>query len=887
MPDGQSQATAPDNLTGSTLCDGEYRIEKVLGHGGMGKVYLAVHTSLGMQFAIKQVYADQPLPESVVTELDHVLHGYEENDHLARKKQHLPALQEKDFPSSGGIRTDRFLREALLLAHLEHPAIPMLYDYFSEGGYWYLVMDYIPGLTLSKHLRRHGPLQPLAALGYAMQICAVLDYLHRQTPPIIYRDVKPSNIILTPGGLLMLVDFGIARYFKAGYNNDTIEFGSPGYAPPEQYQSGAQTDARSDLYSLGILLHEMITGKHPPDLGTPLEDVQALNPAISPALSGLIALATRAEPDQRFQSAQAFYLALERISLTEEWRVCCQYLDDTTAKGALASSGLRLPAPVKAKATHESVRKIENNAEPGTRVLIEEACQPGTDPPQITGPLEYAPDAHHTDYHARNTGQTATGNGEHASSSASWSLPVEQRRQIRRAIMHARQQRLEEEQLERQFASIDENLERRSLASFPRITASQIAQKEQDSQEEQKERDRPVFSQLTEVPRSSLSQSQPRPRVSRVERGLQVSFALALLLLLLFSSFFMFWHPRQPENASILPFAPQTTPLDPTSVWTGVAWKTLPSLPATEADNTAVYVQANDHSYIYMTGGYHGPKQAPHYDHSLYRYDVLAARWEAANERLPGMLNNAAAVDNQGHIFFTAGYSTDTYAVVSALYRYQVADNTIHKITPAASMTIGFGGSLLADMQGHLYLTQGFLQAGRPAAHAGAGWYRYDIAAGTWRQLAPLPQGLGYTILAPDGNGGILLLGGSIDAGQHMQSSQIYRYDIAENSWQILPGSLPYPLSGAASCVALPDHLAVIGGYDAGHNQGYNQSWLVNLRSLRWTPLPSLPSGGSVLGNAACDGSGTIFLQRGADKPDQPTRDFWQLTLPPAVLSLV
>src|SRR5258708_40098727 len=110
-----------ENLRGHTLHDGEYRIERILGHGGMGKVYLAIHTSLGVPFALKQARADQPLPESVIAELDSGLRGNDTQQQAA----HHPAW-ERDFPTSGGIHTDRFLREALLLIRLQHPAIPML-----------------------------------------------------------------------------------------------------------------------------------------------------------------------------------------------------------------------------------------------------------------------------------------------------------------------------------------------------------------------------------------------------------------------------------------------------------------------------------------------------------------------------------------------------------------------------------------------------------------------------------------------------------------------------------------------------------------------------------------------------------------------------------------
>lgn len=300
-------------LVGRTLQKGEYIVEAVLGHGGMGQVFLAAHAQVDIPVAIKQVRADEPLPPGVIEELDQLLHS---------KETPTPSTR-GDFPLSGGPNTDRFLREALLLGRLRHPAIPLLYDYFLENGCWYLVMEYVPGSTLSSYMREHAPLPPLEAVNYALQICDVLDYLHRQSPPVVFRDLKPANIILHPDGRLMMVDFGIARYFKEGQFNDTTDFGSPGYASPEQYEGLGQTDARSDLFSLGVIIHEMLSGQRPTRRGMNMEHLESLhklNPAILPALSGLIMVATRAEPMYRFQSAHTFYQALERVHSVEERR---------------------------------------------------------------------------------------------------------------------------------------------------------------------------------------------------------------------------------------------------------------------------------------------------------------------------------------------------------------------------------------------------------------------------------------------------------------------------------------------------------------------------------------------------------------------------------------
>ena len=157
--------------------------------------------------------------------------------------------------------TENFKREALLLAGLTHPNLPSIYDHFSEAGRWYLVMDFIEGETLEERLNKEpeGRLSVEEAQRIGIQLCTVLGYLHGRQPPIIFRDLKPANIMMTPDGHLYLIDFGIVRHFKPGQAKDTIAFGSPGYAAPEQYGK-AQTTARSDIYSLGANLHQLLTG---------------------------------------------------------------------------------------------------------------------------------------------------------------------------------------------------------------------------------------------------------------------------------------------------------------------------------------------------------------------------------------------------------------------------------------------------------------------------------------------------------------------------------------------------------------------------------------------------------------------------------------------------
>src|SRR5260370_6527823 len=157
-----------------------------------------------------------------------------------------------------------FKREAHLLASLQHPNLPSIYDHFSEAGRWYLVMSFIEGETLEAYLSQAKELQlPIQeVLDIGIQLCTVLDYLHTRQPPIIFRDLKPANVMRTHTGHLYLIDFGIARHFKPGQVKDTVALGSPGYAAPEQYGK-TQTGPHSDMYSLGAMLHQLLSGDDP------------------------------------------------------------------------------------------------------------------------------------------------------------------------------------------------------------------------------------------------------------------------------------------------------------------------------------------------------------------------------------------------------------------------------------------------------------------------------------------------------------------------------------------------------------------------------------------------------------------------------------------------
>lgn len=217
-----------DVAPSANILHNRYRLLKQVGSGGFSAVYKAEDLGTGNFVAIKAI------------------------------SLRVLSTQEKIEA------TDAFNREVSLLSKLHHRNLPGLLDTFNDTECWYVVMDFIEGVTLERRLEQLSPaLLPVEeAIDIALVLCNVLDYLHCQQPSIIFRDLKPGNVMLTPDGRLFLIDFGIARFFKPGQARDTIPFGSPGYAAPEQYGK-AQTTVRSDIYSLGAILHQLLTGHDP------------------------------------------------------------------------------------------------------------------------------------------------------------------------------------------------------------------------------------------------------------------------------------------------------------------------------------------------------------------------------------------------------------------------------------------------------------------------------------------------------------------------------------------------------------------------------------------------------------------------------------------------
>ncbi len=279
----------PTPLKTGEVLRSRYKIRRTIGHGGMGSIYLADDLRLeGRQCALKEVEHDRTLPPETIRQ--------------AR---------------------DQFLREATVLARLDHPNLPKVSDYFAVGGRDYLVMDFVPGkdlrMLMLEERQKGAYLNEALVLGWGSQIMDALEYLHSQDPPILHRDIKPGNIKVTPSGLVKLVDFGLVKILAPDEMTITIlqGRGTALYTPLEQYGSDAgHTDARSDIYAFGATLYHMLTNSPPAEARerflnpTCLTPPRQINPAISPQVEKAVLWAMNLHPDERPQDMGVLRKAL-------------------------------------------------------------------------------------------------------------------------------------------------------------------------------------------------------------------------------------------------------------------------------------------------------------------------------------------------------------------------------------------------------------------------------------------------------------------------------------------------------------------------------------------------------------------------------------------------
>lgn len=259
-----------DDLVG-TLFENKYKIIDVLGKGGMSIVYLAKDVHIQKLWAIKEV-----------------------------------------SKTDNNSKVD-LMAETNILKKLDHPALPRIVDIVNKPDSIYVILDFIDGISLDKKLQEDGVVDEKTVIEWAKQICDVLGYLHSQKPPIIYRDMKPANLMLTGQGKIKLIDFGIAREYKKNASNDTTYIGTKGYASPEQYGS-CQTDARTDIYSLGVTLYHLITGKGPNDPPFEIKPVREINAALSEGIEIIIEKCTKQDPSLRYQSVKDLLYDLNNIN---------------------------------------------------------------------------------------------------------------------------------------------------------------------------------------------------------------------------------------------------------------------------------------------------------------------------------------------------------------------------------------------------------------------------------------------------------------------------------------------------------------------------------------------------------------------------------------------
>ena len=255
------------------VIDDKYEILKLIGQGGMSKVYLAMDKRLNKQWAVKEI-------------------------------------QKKARDKNNEIVVQSAIAEANMIKQLDHSSIVRIVDIIENPDVIYIVEDYIEGETLNKILETKGAQPQEVVIEWAKQICTALEYLHTRKPAIVYRDMKPANVMLKPEGNIKIIDFGIAREYKEENTGDTINLGTRGYAAPEQFGGKGQTDARTDIYCLGVTLYHLLTDHNPCDPPYQIYPIRHWNPQLSQGLETIILKCTQQNPEDRYQSCAELLYAL-------------------------------------------------------------------------------------------------------------------------------------------------------------------------------------------------------------------------------------------------------------------------------------------------------------------------------------------------------------------------------------------------------------------------------------------------------------------------------------------------------------------------------------------------------------------------------------------------
>lgn len=252
---------------GNETIDSKYEILKLLNTGGMNSaIYLALDKKLNRQWAIKKV----------------------------RK--------------SSSQTTSMLMAEASIMKNLDHPMLPRIVGIEEDPKFFYIIMDFVQGENLKTVVTSSGPQAQDTVVSWGVKLCDVLTYLHGKG--IVYRDMKPANIMLSPDGNIKLIDFGIAREYKENASEDTTALGTEGYAAPEQYEGKGQTDARTDVYGMGITLFQLLTGVNPSSYQENIFSIRLQNPNLSSGLDKIILKCTNKDPKKRYQSTEELKKAL-------------------------------------------------------------------------------------------------------------------------------------------------------------------------------------------------------------------------------------------------------------------------------------------------------------------------------------------------------------------------------------------------------------------------------------------------------------------------------------------------------------------------------------------------------------------------------------------------